>query len=115
MAGWRGSINVGPVVEQMRGGARAGLRAAVEHLLAEAMTLVPNEEGTLSRSGRATVDDAALRGAVSFDTIYSVRQHEELSWRHSDGRSAKYLEIPLTREAGTVSDLIAAEIRRALR
>jgi hypothetical protein len=87
----------------------------VEHILQVASRRVPNEEGTLERSGRATVDPATLTGAVSFDTPYAVRQHEELGYRHSDGRTAKYLERPMNEERGTVADIVAAQVRRALR
>mgnify|MGYP007020372115 CR=1 FL=1 len=112
---WRGVIRVRDLAPGLRDGSRRGLALGLEHILGEAMRLVPNEEGTLERSGRVSVDDGALTGAVSFDTIYAVRQHEELGWRHSDGRQAKYLEQPLTSEASVVADLVAAEVRRALR
>jgi hypothetical protein len=98
-----------------RRGALRGLATAAEHLLALSRREVPIEEGTLERSGRAEVDAAAMRGSVSYDTPYAVRQHEELTWRHDPGRNAKYLEGPLNREAGTLQGLIAAEIRRSLR
>lgn len=108
---WHGGL----VLERGRQGARAGLANAAEHILGVAQTLVPNEEGTLERSGRATVDGSDLRAAVSFDTVYARRQHEELTWRHSSGRQAKYLEQPMTTESETAHALVAAAIRRALR
>ncbi|MER5421662.1 hypothetical protein [Streptosporangium roseum] len=46
---------------------------------------------------------------------YAVRQHEELTWKHDDGRQAKYLEQPMTDERATILELIATEIRRSLR
>lgn len=98
-----------------RQGAARGLRLAAEHVLTESRRIVPIEEGTLERSGVATVDEGDLTAAVSYDTPYAVRQHEELDYRHDAGRSAKYLERPLTEEAGTVRDIIAAQVRRALR
>jgi hypothetical protein len=52
---------------------------------------------------------------VSYDTPYAARQHEELDWRHAPGRQAKYLEQPLNAERATVLDLVAAQMRRALR
>ena len=65
---------------------------ALENILAESNRLVPLDEGTLERSGRIQVDEAAMRGIVSYDTPYAMRQHEELSWKHAPGRQAKYLE-----------------------
>lgn len=98
-----------------RAGAVRGLRIAAEHVLTESRRVVPLEEATLERSGVATVDEQALTAAVSYDTVYAVRQHEELNYRHDPGRTAKYLERPLTEQADTVAQIIAAQLRRSLR
>ncbi|EFL21894.1 conserved hypothetical protein [Streptomyces himastatinicus ATCC 53653] len=98
-----------------RAGAVRGLRIAAEHVLAESRKIVPIEEATLERSGVATVDESSLTAAVSYDTPYAIRQHEELNYRHDAGRSAKYLERPLTEQADTVAEIIAAQLRRSLR
>lgn len=115
MASIRGKLDLKIVGDRAEAGARKGLRKATEHILQVSNTRVPNEEGTLERSGRASVDDANLRGAVSYDTVYAVRQHEELTYRHSGGRTAKYLEGAMTQEASTVLEIVAADVRRALR
>ncbi|MFJ5143309.1 hypothetical protein [Streptomyces sp. NPDC088707] len=90
-----------------------GLQKGLEHVLFEARKIVPLEEGTLERSGRVVRD--GLNGAVTFDTVYAVRQHEELTWRHLPGRSAKYLEIPMNRERDVVLRLMAVDLRRWFR
>lgn len=92
-----------------------GLRLGAEHVLGASRALVPLEEATLERSGTATVDEAKLTAAVSYDTPYAVRQHEELDWQHDEGRQAKYLEQPMHEEQTVVAEIIAAELRRALR
>ncbi|MET9914568.1 hypothetical protein ABZZ74_49130 [Streptomyces sp. NPDC006476] len=107
--------NAAPAVRRTRAGALRGVRMAVEHVLQVARGRVPIEEGTLERSGTASVDEDSLTGAVSFDTLYAVRQHEDMSLRHDAGRTAKYLEGPLNEESGTVVDIIAAQVRRELR
>jgi hypothetical protein len=89
-----------------------GLALAAEHVLAESKLEVPLDEGTLERSGRTDVDEAALRASVSYDTPYAVPQHERLDYRHAPGRKAKYLEDPLNRERARVAEIIAAELRR---
>lgn len=96
-------------------GAIKGLHLAAEHLLQASRAQVPHEEGTLERSGVASVDEGGLKGAVSFDTVYAVRQHEELTWKHDDGRKAKYLEDPMNEEAAVMAEIVAAQIRRSLR
>lgn len=95
-------------------GAVRGLRLASEHLLQRARTRVPIEEGTLERSGVASLDEGALQAAVSFDTPYAQRQHEDMTLRHDSGRTAKYLENPMSEESGAMGELIAATIRREL-
>jgi hypothetical protein len=108
------NLNTKQIKAKQRAGALKGLKVALEHLLQSSRELVPLEEGTLARSGTTTVDAANLRGAVSYDGPYAVRQHEELTWRHDPGKQAKYLEQPLNDEAGTMQELIAAQIRRSL-
>lgn len=90
-----------------------GLQRGLEHVLGEARRIVPLEEGTLERSGRVTRD--GLNGGVTFDTVYAVRQHEELTWKHLPGRSAKYLETPMNSERDVVLRLMAVSLRRWLR
>lgn len=109
--GWHGAR----VKRSERAGAAQGLTTAMEHLLGEAQAVVPHETGDLERSGRASVDETNLRGCVSFDTPYAVRQHEEIGWQHNGGRQAKYLEEPMETEGPYLGDLIAAGIRRSLR
>ncbi|MDJ1136216.1 hypothetical protein [Streptomyces iconiensis] len=107
--------NTQAVEGRTRSGSARGVRLAVEHLLQVSRARVPIEEGTLERSGTATVDESSLTGAVAYDTPYAVRQHEDMTLRHDSGRSAKYLEQPLGEEAATMQQIIAAQVRRALR
>jgi hypothetical protein len=103
------------VAGQMRAAAARGLLLGAEHVLTEAQNLVPLDEGALQNTGTASVDEGSLTAMVSYDTPYAARQHEELDWRHAPGRQAKYLEQPLNAERATVLDLVAAQMRRALR
>lgn len=106
--------NLAQAARDAHEGAVHGLTVAAEHLLGEAVAVVPLEEGTLARSGKATVDEDALTAAVSFNTVYAVRQHEELTSRHAPGRQAKYLEEPTLREASTIKAILAQQIRESL-
>lgn len=110
---WELQLN-GDIVRQSKAGAAHGLRLAAEHLLQVSRTMVPIEEGTLERSGSASVDEGKLRGAVSYDTPYAVVQHEDLTLQHDAGRTAKYLERALTGEASTVGEIIARAVRSEL-
>ncbi len=102
------------VEARITAGSVAGLTLAAEHLLQVSRTEVPIDEATLERSGVASVDEDDLVAAVSYDTPYAVRQHEEMDYRHSGGRKAKYLEDPFHDEADTMLALIAAAVRREI-
>ena len=115
MAQVRGDLDITGAASRINAGTLTGLELAAEFVLQLANTRVPVEEGTLERSGRATVDYSQLRAAVSYDTVYAVPQHEHLDWRHSDGRQAKYLESAINDSAVQVRDIVAAQIRRATR
>ncbi|MEU3161968.1 hypothetical protein ACPCAJ_21025 [Streptomyces griseoincarnatus] len=99
----------------LRAAAARGLLLGAEHVLAEAQDLVPLDEGGLQNTGTASVDAGELVAMVSYSTPYAVRQHEEMDWRHAPGRQAKYLEQPLNSERARALELVAAEMRRALR
>jgi hypothetical protein len=96
-----------------RRAAQEGLTKALEHLLTESRKLVPLREGTLERSGR--VVQTGMNGFVTYDTVYAKRQHEELTWKHLPGRSAKYLEIPFNRDKEIMLRLMQVSLRRWLR
>jgi hypothetical protein len=110
----RKTINIPKVKTATKDAARRGLGLGGEHILGESSKEVPHEEGTLERSGAVTMHPTELEVAVSYDTRYAVRQHEDLTLKHDAGRKAKYLEDPLQREAGAALDIVGAEIRRAL-
>ncbi len=107
---WNGAA----ATEIMRRAAARGLLLGAEHVLTESRKRVPIAEGTLERSGAASVDEQSLTSAVSYDTPYATRVHEDMNARHAPGRSAKYLESVLPETSDTVQALIAAQVRRAL-
>lgn len=110
----RNTIDLSAFTKGLSTGGAEGLRLAVEHLLTEANKHVPHDDGTLERSGTASVESQAgkRRGAVSYDTPYAVRQHEDLELRHDGKGQAKWLETTMGRERGTVGEIVAAAIRR---
>lgn len=98
----------------MHQAAARGVALAAEHVLGEAKKRVPIEEATLERSGAVSTDPENLRAAVTFDTPYAVRQHEDMGMKHDEGREAKYLENAMNAETGTVREIIARTIRGEL-
>ncbi len=87
-----------------------GVRLAAEHILNVSNKQVPHEDGDLERSGVVS-DDGESVAAISYDTPYAVRQHEDLSYRHDAGRNAKYLENACRSEARTAGKIVAQTVR----
>ena len=110
----RGSIDVGKITAAGRAGALNGLGKAAEFLRTEAVQEAPVLTGTLRGSAAVEIDAGALVAAVSFNTPYAVRQHEELGYSHPKGGKAKYLEDPFNHEQSTMQTMIANSIREAL-
>lgn len=92
--------------------AQRGLVTAGVHILGVSNERVPYEEGDLARSGGVSAEGLVV--AVSYDTDYAVKQHEDMSLSHDDGRQAKFLESAMNSERQTALKLIADPIRREL-
>ena len=89
-----------------------GLQQGLLHLLGTSNLRVPHLSGDLETSGAISVDRSRLIGAVSYDTVYAVIQHESLDYKHSmPGRTAKYLELALREEAEAIKLMIAGRLR----
>lgn len=95
-------------------GAFAGMVVAAEALLTESDAEVPHDVGILEATGAVTQDEEEMEVAVSYDTAYAVRQHEELTWRHAPGRKAKYLEDPANEMRDELAEIVATHTRRAM-
>ena len=105
----KSTIDLGAILGDLAAACEGGLRPATEHLLTEANKSVPHDDGTLERSGTASVD--GKRGAVSYDTPYAVRQHEDMDLNHDGKGQAKWLETTMGQEAKTVGKIIATAAR----
>jgi hypothetical protein len=100
------------IKRQFVAAARDGMQDGLEVVLSTSNQLAPIEEGTLIRSGTVSMDTSPrIRGAVSYDTPYAVRQHEEMGYRHDAGRQAKFLETAFNRDRLLVAEAITRKIR----
>lgn len=107
---WNGKA----VLAAERVAALRGVRMWAEYVLTESRAVVPLDEATLERSGRVVADARRIEAIVSYDTPYAVRQHEDLTYRHAPGRTAKYLERPWRRSRRIGPAIVAKQIRKAL-
>lgn len=94
-------------------GGLEGLLVGGEHVLGVSNAIVPFEEGDLAATGSVSSDGQG-RVAISYDTDYAVRQHEDLSLNHDPGREGKFLEKSLASERDRILQFIAEGIRRKM-
>jgi hypothetical protein len=66
-------------------------------------TAVPNAR-------RGEVEISISYGAEGLSEPYAFRQHEDLTYRHKPGQTAKYLERPILDEADRLNDRIVRKL-----
>lgn len=103
--------NGGTIAAAVKQAEQRGVRLAAEHLRTTAVQQTPLETGTLRNSAQVTAD--GTKAAVSYNTKYAVKQHEELGYAHKDGK-AKYLESATVTERSKMLDIIGQQIKGAL-
>lgn len=92
--------------------AEAAVKDATEFLAQAANETVPHEIGTLELSAQASTD--GLKGAVSYDTPYAARQHEDTRLRHKGKGRAKWLQRTLDEKAPRITTFIGEAMRRVI-
>lgn len=118
MTDWTSTVTFRGIEQALTSAAVRATQRIGEHVMDGAQAILPEEDGTLGRSGTVTTEDAGgvATTAVAFDTPYAVRQHERLDYHHEPGESAKYLETPFVEASdGAAAALAADEMRKALR
>lgn len=93
-------------------GTRRGIELAAKHVLAESNKRVPLEDKDLAESGKVSVGD--ITAAVSYHSVYSLKQHEDQRLKHEGGRRAKFLESTFDDEREAILEIVAKELRGRL-
>lgn len=98
-------------------GVARGVVLAAHHLLSKAREVVPVDKWVLHNTSRVRVEGRALKkvAVVEFNQPYAARQHEDLTYKHKPGRTAKYLERPARQERATMREIIRREARKGRR
>jgi hypothetical protein len=110
-----GQVWRGPAVQaRALAAADQGLQLVAEVLLEEANRTIPHQTGHMMRTG-TTWHPRPLLAFVSYDTPYSVRQHEDTRLRHAPGRRAEWLRLALQEGADRYTKWLADHVREALR
>jgi hypothetical protein len=98
----------------IRAAAAKAVREVAEDALTESNDRIPVEEGDLRRSGEVTAFPEELAAAITYDTPYAVRQHEDPTLNHPRQGEHHFLENAIEENADRYADHIAARIRKAL-
>lgn len=86
----------------------------------ESQRLVPVDTGTLRASGQVmTAKEVGngveiIMGYGGAASAYAMRQHEDLSYKHREGKQAKYLEQPILARKEKLRANIVKRIERIL-
>lgn len=102
----------GPTASDITNASRNGLLQAAEHIGRLSDAKVPFRDGALQDSGTVTVSDT--EAAISYNTPYAVKQHEDLSLTHTNGREGKYLEKAFREGRAEAEEIIAGAVKAAL-
>jgi hypothetical protein len=80
----------------------------LEFIKQESIKVVPKDTGMLEKSAGVKLvnEDNKTTGYVYYDTPYAIKQHEELGYRHAEGRIAKYLELPLQQNSKNALEIM---------
>lgn len=105
------SIDVAAGLDALLEDRARALAVGSEFLLTEANLSVPHDDGVLERSGQAS-NDGKSRAAVSYDTPYAVRQHEDMTLHHEGKGESKWLENTMSRSSKRVGQIIATALRK---
>jgi hypothetical protein len=103
----------GRITELMKAAAVQAVTEVSEDILTEANDRSPLDEGDLVRSGEVTVFPDQLAAAITYDTPYAVRQHEDVTLNHPRQGEHHWLEHVVEENADRYFQHIADTIRAA--
>lgn len=101
-------------------GARRAVYIVELNILNFSQRIVPVDKGVLRSTGDASIPTTRagiIRGRVSYGgpaAPYAAKVHEDLHARHSDGQSAKFLELGALAEGKKLNEVMADEVRKEL-
>ena len=96
------------------------LNEEAQIILRNSQRLVPVKTGTLRRSGtivpprkKGTKYEVVI-GYGGAASAYALQQHENLRYKHKEGKSAKYLEIPTQQQSEKMPEAIKNRLKRII-
>ena len=107
---WRGA----EITADGRAAAAEAIKKGLEHLLEESNRVIPHDEGVMQDSGSVDFNSSELAGTVFYDTPYAVRQHEDATLSHKNGRKHHFLEESFNDQSAALLKFIQEELEAAL-
>src|SRR5512145_1685106 len=102
--------------QQSRMGVLKGLNDSTLDLQRRSQAICPLDEGTLQASAYSKLATISkLFTETGYNTKYALRQHENMKFRHRNGRKAKYLSGPMLQRKNIYIQYIADSIREAIK
>lgn len=86
-------------------------------LMGKSQRIAPHETGNLagSASPSVKVENSEVIGEVGFNESYALEQHENLYYTHEPGKTAKYLEGPLMKNADKYKKALTEAARKGIK
>lgn len=96
------------------------LNEEAQLIFRDSQRLVPVKTGVLRASGQIVTPRKkgnnweVVIGYGGAASSYALEQHENLQYRHKEGKTAKYLEIPANQRAGKAAESIRNRLKRII-
>lgn len=106
---------------RMRAALASGVYLGASNIMGQSKARVPHDLGALQASGYVTLPveqgtqvlcELGYGGPAA---AYAVRQHEEPTYQHDEGRVWKYLEHPVMEARGTFARFVGRIVARKLK
>ena len=126
---WRG----GKIIDKLQDAAVKGIKKSLYDLQNQVNPQIPHNTGDLMdnysirinseierppKEGNPITGEAqagSIVGIAGYSSPYVRRQHEELGYRHEEGRKAKFLEDPFNANKSKYDGFIKEQIKKALK
>lgn len=103
------------LTKRLRSSANRALLEVAEDALSESNDRAPYEEGHLIRSGEVTAFPEQLKVAITYDTDYAVKQHEDPTLHHPRQGEHHWLENTVEQNSDRYFEHVAESIRGDMR
>lgn len=108
------NLDLGKVQKAKQDAITRGLGIGGRIILDASNETIPHEDGDLERTGAVTID--GNRASIGYrDVAYkgqATDQHENMTYKHDPGRSAKFLERAMNANRQTALEAVAGQLRK---